>query len=227
VVINAGGDRTSETDPPDPVLRSTESNLSSLPGRASDESTSSPGTGNLDLPPGAFGRRYRPLANGRLADATVKTSELSEEGKMSKLRRIKESAEEYEGFLMAEMIKTMRQTSFAKVPGGDTYSEIAEKPFTAAMTAAGGLGLAATIVGQVAAQEGLDDALAAHPEVMGRDWRRRLAPSMMPKAGFRPPIVDPPAVDSTIPTDGDDSPRTTSISTAAPTENFTAGDVDR
>ncbi|MDR2368583.1 MAG: hypothetical protein LBF58_10850 [Deltaproteobacteria bacterium] len=143
-----------------------------------------------DLPEGAYGRRYRPLDNGKLADASQRLNGLSEEEKIGKLKQIKESAEEYEGFLIAEMIKNMRQSPFVKTAGSDTYSEIAEKPFTAALTKAGGLGLSQTIVTQVAAQEGLGDVLASHPEVMGPNWRQRLAPSQMPKAapklGFKP-----------------------------------------
>ncbi|MDR1546852.1 MAG: hypothetical protein LBU12_09145 [Deltaproteobacteria bacterium] len=138
-----------------------------------------------DFGPGAFGRRYRPLGDGRMSDASLRTAELDEAQKLAQLKKIKDSAEEYEGFLMAEMIKSMRQTSFVKTPGGDTYSEIAEKPFTAALTAAGGLGLAETIVGQVAAQEGLGDVLATRPEALGPHWRQRLAPTMMPKPGPR------------------------------------------
>jgi Rod binding domain-containing protein len=135
------------------------------------------------LPAGAFGRRYRPLENGRLADAGLRVQNLTEEQKLAKISEIKKSAEEYEGMLINEMIKSMRQSPFVKTPGGDTYSEIAEKPFTAALTAAGGLGLSQTIVTQIAAQEGLGDVLAANPEVMGPGYRQRLAPSLMPKAG--------------------------------------------
>jgi Rod binding domain-containing protein len=138
-----------------------------------------------DLPAGAYGRRYRPLENGRMADVSQKLKGMSEEQKISKLKQIKESAEEYEGFLINEMIKNMRQSPFVKTPGSDTYSEIAEKPFTAALTKAGGLGLSQTIVNQVAAQEGLADVLTSHPEVMGPNWRQRLAPSQMPKAAPR------------------------------------------
>ncbi|MDR0620344.1 MAG: hypothetical protein LBJ61_00455 [Deltaproteobacteria bacterium] len=141
------------------------------------------GTLSEDLPPGSYGRRYRPLDNGKLADASQRLNGLSEEQKLSKLKQIKESAEEYEGFLIAEMIKNMRQSPFVKTAGNDTYSEIAEKPFTAALTKAGGLGLSQTIVNQVAAQEGLGDVLSNHPEVMGPNWRQRLAPSQMPKPG--------------------------------------------
>jgi Rod binding domain-containing protein len=118
-----------------------------------------------------------------MADARQKLGGMTEEQKLFKLKQIKESAEEYEGFLLNEMIKNMRQSPFVKTAGSDTYSEIAEKPFTAALTKAGGLGLSQTIVNQVAAQEGLGDVLANHPEAMGPNWRQRLAPSLMPKPG--------------------------------------------
>ncbi|MDR2340442.1 MAG: hypothetical protein LBF40_09995, partial [Deltaproteobacteria bacterium] len=106
---------------------------------------------------------------------------LTEEQKIAKLTKIRDSAKEYEGMLMAEMIKSMRQTPMAKTPGSDTYSEIAEKPFTAALTAAGGLGLADRIVEDVARQEGLLGTLAEHPEVMGPNWNPRISPSKMYK----------------------------------------------
>ncbi|MDR1041160.1 MAG: hypothetical protein LBR80_13545, partial [Deltaproteobacteria bacterium] len=106
---------------------------------------------------------------------------LSEDEKVAKLRKIRESAQEYEGLLMAEMIKQMRQKPMAKTPGSDTLSEIAEKPFTAALTAAGGLGLADKIVEDVASQEGLAGTLADHPEIMGPNWRQRIAPSRLYK----------------------------------------------
>jgi Rod binding domain-containing protein len=145
-------------------------------------------TGPQDQPavgPGAFGRRYRPLDNGRIVEARLKTSEMTEEQRLGQLAQIRKSAEEYEGMLIAEMIKSMRQSPFVKTPGGDTYAEIAEKPFTAALTAAGGLGLAQTIITQVASQEGLGDTLDAHPEVMGPRYRARLSPSQMRKPGPR------------------------------------------
>jgi Rod binding domain-containing protein len=161
-----------------------------------------------DLPAGSYGRRYRPLENGRMADASLGVKDLSEEQKLGKLKQIKESAEEYEGFLIAEMIKSMRQSPFVKTPGGDTYSEIAEKPFTAALTAAGGLGLSQTIVNQVASQEGLADVLAARPEVMGPNWRQRLAPSQMTKPG--PRLAAPPgaAEGISLAAGADGAPRT-------------------
>jgi Rod binding domain-containing protein len=106
---------------------------------------------------------------------------LSEDEKVAKLRKIRESAQEYEGLLMAEMIKMMRQKPMAKTPGSDTLSEIAEKPFTAALAAAGGLGLADKIVEDVASQEGLAGTLSDHPEIMGPNWRQRIAPSRLYK----------------------------------------------
>jgi Rod binding domain-containing protein len=133
------------------------------------------------LPQGSLGQRYRPLESGRMADAKSKSAHLTEQQKLEQLQRIKESAEEYEGMLINEMIKSMRQSPFVETAGSDTYSEIAEKPFTAALTAAGGLGLSQTIINQVAAQEGLDDVLAKYPEAMGPNWRQRLAPSQMSK----------------------------------------------
>lgn len=138
----------------------------------------------LELGAGSFGRRYRPLESGKMADSKLKASGLDEATKLSKLSQIKKSAEEYEGMLIAEMIKSMRQSPFAKTPGSETYSEIAEKPFTAALTAAGGLGLSQLIITQVAAQEGLGETLAAHPEAMGPHFRQRLSPSQMSKSGF-------------------------------------------
>ncbi|MDR3152702.1 MAG: hypothetical protein LBW85_00155, partial [Deltaproteobacteria bacterium] len=114
---------------------------------------------------------------------------LSEEEKVAKLQKIRKSAQDYEGLLMAEMIKQMRQKPMAKTPGSDTFSEIAEKPFTAALTAAGGLGLADKIVEDVAAQEGLSGTLADHPEVMGPNWRQRIAPSRL----YKPVTLGGPA----------------------------------
>ncbi|MDR2200118.1 MAG: hypothetical protein LBR53_11850 [Deltaproteobacteria bacterium] len=106
---------------------------------------------------------------------------LSEEQQIAKLQKIRESAQEYEGMLMNELIKSMRQNPLTKTPGSDTYSEIAEKPFTAALTAAGGLGLADRIVEDVARQEGLTETLERHPEIMGPNWNPKISPSRMYK----------------------------------------------
>jgi Rod binding domain-containing protein len=106
---------------------------------------------------------------------------LSEGQRVAKLQKIRDSAQEYEGMLMTEMIKLMRQSPLTKTAGSDTYSEIAEKPFTAALAAAGGLGLADKIVEDVARQEGLLGTLEEHPEIMGPNWRARISPSRMYK----------------------------------------------
>jgi Rod binding domain-containing protein len=119
-----------------------------------------------------------------------KSADLTEEEKIGQLKKIKKSAEDYEGLLMKEMIKSIRQNPLVKTAGSETYSEIAEKPFTAALTAAGGLGLAEKIVSDVARQEGLMDTLNEHPEIMGPNYRPKIAPSRMRKApGGR--IIDP------------------------------------
>ncbi|MDR1394842.1 MAG: hypothetical protein LBK52_01560 [Deltaproteobacteria bacterium] len=134
-----------------------------------------------------FRGRYlgrKSIAPGRLQGA--KSAELTEEEKIAQLKKIKTSAQDYEGLLIKEMIKSMRQSPLAKTAGSETYSEIAEKPFTAALTAAGGLGLADKIVADVARQEGLMDTLDANPEIMGPGWRPKIAPSRMRKAPSLP-----------------------------------------
>jgi Rod binding domain-containing protein len=114
-----------------------------------------------------------------------KSADLTEEEKIGQLKKIKKSAEDYEGLLLKEMIKNLRQSPLAKTTGSETYSEIAEKPFTAAITAAGGLGLAEKIVSDVARQEGLSETLSEHPEIMGPKYRAKIAPSRMRKAPAR------------------------------------------
>jgi Rod binding domain-containing protein len=111
-----------------------------------------------------------------------KGANLTEEEKIGQLKKIKKSAEDYEGLLLKEMIKSLRQSPLAKTPGSETYSEIAEKPFTAAITAAGGLGLAEKIVDDVARQEGLTETLRDHPEIMGPNYRPKISPNRMRKA---------------------------------------------
>jgi Rod binding domain-containing protein len=163
---------------------------------SASKDASLPASEDMDLGEGSFGRRYRPLENGKMANLRLKAAELDEPTRLAKLGQIRKSAEEYEGMLITEMIKSMRQSPFVKTPGSDTYSEIAEKPFTAALTAAGGLGLAQTIVTQVAAQEGLGETLAAHPEVMGPHYRQRLAPSQMTRPGPRAAAGKPADADA-------------------------------
>jgi Rod binding domain-containing protein len=120
---------------------------------------------------------------------------MTEEQRIQKLQKIRESAKEYEGVLMAEMIKSMRQQPLTKTAGSETLTEIAEKPFTAALTAAGGLGLADKIVEDVAAQEGLSGTLNDHPEIMGPNWKMRIAPSRR----FKQSGIQNVALDSNAP----------------------------
>jgi Rod binding domain-containing protein len=151
-----------------------------------------PSAGQIDLT-GQAGRaalaaqsRYLGRRNpeaGRLIKN--KSADLTEEEKIGQLKKIKKSAEDYEGLLLKEMIKNLRQSPLAKTAGSETYSEIAEKPFTAAITAAGGLGLAEKIVSDVARQEGLSETLSEHPEIMGPKYRAKIAPSRMRKAPTR------------------------------------------
>ncbi|MDR2349495.1 MAG: hypothetical protein LBF41_02555, partial [Deltaproteobacteria bacterium] len=123
---------------------------------------------------------------------SISGGNLTEEQKVAKLKKIRDSAKEYEGLLMAEMIKSMRQKPLKKTAGSDTFTEIAEKPFTAALTAAGGLGLADKIIEDVAGQEGLSATLEEHPEIMGANWKMRIAPSKRRKdPGFRNVVSNP------------------------------------
>jgi Rod binding domain-containing protein len=115
-----------------------------------------------------------------------KSSSLTEEEKIGQLKKIKKAAEDYEGLLMKEMIKSVRQSPLVKTAGSDTYSEIAEKPFTAALTAAGGLGLSERVVTDVARQQGLLSALEEHPEIMGPNYRPKISPNRLRKAPTLP-----------------------------------------
>jgi Rod binding domain-containing protein len=130
----------------------------------------------------AMGRYFGRKTQGAAASLRNKGSDLTEEEKIGQLKKIKQSAEDYEGLLMKEMIKSLRQSPFVKTAGSETYSEIAEKPFTAALTAAGGLGLSEKIVADVARQEGLTETLKEHPEIMGPNYRAKISPSRMRKA---------------------------------------------
>jgi hypothetical protein len=131
-----------------------------------------------------YGRKA-PKAAASLRD---QSQSLTEEEKIGQLKKIKKAAEDYEGLLMKEMIKSVRQSPLVKTAGSETYSEIAEKPFTAALTAAGGLGLAEKIVSDVARQEGLTDTLKAHPEIMGPNYRPKISPNLTRKAPLIPSL---------------------------------------
>jgi Rod binding domain-containing protein len=149
--------------------------------KAQEEAPGSPREAYLSKPYRGRRAAQGPTRRVKTAREALQPSELTEQEQLDKLGKIRKSAQDYEGILMAEMVKAMRQAPMAKTPGGDIYRDIAEKPFTAALAAAGGLGLADKIVSSVAAQEGLSETLAAHPEVMGPGWQMKIAPSHLRK----------------------------------------------
>ncbi len=108
-------------------------------------------------------------------------SQLSPEEQVEKLGKIRKSAIEYESVFVDQLVKQMRQPSMAKTPGGDTFSDIAEQPFRDFLSQNGGLGLADTIVNQVARQEGLEQTLQQNPGIMGPNWRPSIPPNLMQK----------------------------------------------
>lgn len=103
------------------------------------------------------------------------------EERLDKLTKIRKSAVQYESLFVDHLVKQMRQSPLANMPGGETLNDIAEQPFRDFLSQAGGLGLADTIVDQVARQEGLDDTLKEHPEVMGPNWHPNIPPNRMNK----------------------------------------------
>lgn len=103
------------------------------------------------------------------------------EEQIAQLGQIRKSAVEYESFFVDHLVKQMRQSPLAKTPGGDTFSDIAEQPFRDFLSQAGGLGLADTIVQQVARQEGLEQTLHEYPGIMSSNWRPDIAPNMLKK----------------------------------------------
>ncbi|MDR2935617.1 MAG: hypothetical protein LBV70_07075 [Candidatus Adiutrix sp.] len=121
------------------------------------------------------GRTLRERAAGRQAPkASARQSRsagLSPAERLQKLAKIKKSATDYEAIFIDQLVKLMRPSALAHTPGGETFSEIAEQPFRDFLSRAGGLGLADTMVGQIARQEGLEQTLQEHPEVMGPSWR--------------------------------------------------------
>ncbi len=98
-------------------------------------------------------------------------SQLPVEEQIKKLETMRKSAVEYEAFFVDHLVKQMRQSPLADMAGGETFSDIAEQPFREHLSQAGGLGLADTIVGQLARQEGLEQTLQEYPEIMGPKWR--------------------------------------------------------
>ncbi len=125
-------------------------------------------------------QRYRgggPAPSARAAQ----NSKLSTEEQVEKLGQIRKSATQYESVFVDSLVKQMRQSPLTETPGGDTFSEIAEQPFRDFLSQAGGLGLANSIVSQVARQEGLEQTLHEHPDIMGPDWRPTVPRNLMKK----------------------------------------------
>ncbi|MDR0882473.1 MAG: hypothetical protein LBP55_08015 [Candidatus Adiutrix sp.] len=112
-------------------------------------------------------------------------SQLPPGEQIKKLRDIRKSAVEYESVFVDNLVKQMRQSALTKTPGGDTFSEIAEQPFRNFLSQAGGLGLADTIVNQVARQEGLEQTLQENPGIMGPNWHPAIPRNLMTKAAGR------------------------------------------
>jgi hypothetical protein len=129
-------------------------------------------------------RTLRQRTTGRRAGVSARQSRsagLSLPERLQKLAQIKKSATEYESLFVDQLVKLMRPSPLAHTPGGDTFSELAEQPFRDYLSRAGGLGLANTIVNQVARQEGLEQTLLEHPEVMGPSWRPTIPRNLGPK----------------------------------------------
>jgi len=125
--------------------------------------------------------RHVPKASARQS----RSAGLSLPERLQKLAQIKKSATDYESIFIDQLVKQMRPSPLAHTPGGQTFSELAEQPFRDFLSQAGGLGLANTMVGQIARQEGLEQTLQEHPEVMGPTWRPTIPRNLGPKMGER------------------------------------------
>ncbi len=111
----------------------------------------------------------------------AQNSTLSPEEQVEKLAKIRKSSVEYEAVFVDQLVKQMRQSPLAKTPGGDTFSDIAEQPFRDFLSRNGGVGLADSIVGQIARQEGLEQTLHDNPGIMGPNWRPTVPKNLMYK----------------------------------------------
>ncbi|MDR3038038.1 MAG: hypothetical protein LBV21_01930, partial [Candidatus Adiutrix sp.] len=99
--------------------------------------------------------RLGPSTPRRWAARQARVADMPLPERLEKLARIKKSATEYEAIFVDQLVKQMRPSPLADTPGGETFSEIAEQPFRDFLSRAGGLGLAGSIVGRIARQEGL------------------------------------------------------------------------
>jgi Rod binding domain-containing protein len=118
----------------------------------------------------------------RPASGAARNAGLDLPERLEKLAQIRKSATDYEAIFVDQLVKLMRPSPLAQTPGGETFSEIAEQPFRDFLSRAGGLGLSGAIVSQIARQEGLEETLREHPEVMGPGWRLKIPPSLMKKS---------------------------------------------
>ena len=127
---------------------------------------------------GATLRQRYPGGQTRTSARQARNSDLNEAERLQKLAEIKKSATDYESMFVDMLVKQMRPSPITRTPGGDTFSEIAEQPFRNFLSQAGGLGLADSLVGQIARQEGLEQTLQEHPEVMGPAYRPTIPKSL-------------------------------------------------
>ncbi len=117
--------------------------------------------------------------NGRPENGAhlVRQSDLSEAEQIEALKKVKKAAGDYEAVFMEELVKAMKQKPMAEAPGGDAMLDVAQDPFKGFLAQAGGLGLADAIIGQVARQEGLEQTLQKHPDIMGPGWQMKIPES--------------------------------------------------
>jgi hypothetical protein len=159
--------------------------------------------------PGSLRQRGRG-ARGPLTGRQGRSAGLSLPARLQKLAQIKKSATDYESIFVDQLVKQMRPSPLAPHTGGETYSELAEQPFRDMLSRAGGLGLADAIIGQIARQEGLEQTLLEHPEVMGSSWKPVIPKNLGPKHGrltMVPPGLEPQGAEQAPPETRDGSGR--------------------
>ncbi len=164
--FSAGGVPTDGTN----ILQSTEA---AIPSSAPEKQSVFPARPEVSLR-----ERYRTSAPAPTA-RQAQNSQLPLDEQIAKLGKIRQSAVEYEAVFVDQLVKQMRPSPMAKTAGSDTFSDIAEQPFRDHLSQAGGLGLADSIMGQIARQEGLEQTLQDNPEIMGPNWRPSISPNLM------------------------------------------------
>ena len=126
-------------------------------------------------------QQYQGSSNAGSSIRQPGASNLPMEEQIEQLSKIRKSAVEYEAVFVDQLVKQMRPTPLMETTGSDTLSDIAQQPFRDFLSQAGGMGLADSIVDQVARQEGLEQTLHANPGIMGPGWSPTIAPSLMTK----------------------------------------------